>query len=242
MDAVILAGGLGTRLRAVVPDVPKPMATVAGRPFLAWLVEHWIAQGVERLIFSVGYRHEVVRDYFGAAWGGCQVRYAIEPQPLGTGGGLLLALAVAKPRATTLVLNGDTFFDAPLATLHRAHTQSRATVTLALTEGRGSGRYSGVRLDATGRVVELAARSAGTTPVVNGGVYLMEPDALGAGSAGTPMSLEVELLPRLIASGARVQGVACPGRFIDIGVPEDYQRCQEWFGKEPGAQAATANN
>lgn len=242
MDAVILAGGLGTRLRELVPDVPKPMAIVAGRPFLAWLAEHWIARGVQRLILSVGYRHEVVRDFFGDAWGGRPVLYAVESQPLGTGGGLLLALSLATPRATTLVLNGDTFFDVSLETLRRAHGESRATVTMALTAGRGATRYSGVRLDDTGRVVELAARSTAAAPMVNGGVYLVEPGALPAGPASTPVSLEDELLPRLIASGARVQGVTCPGRFIDMGVPEDYRRCQDWFGNATGAQANPANH
>lgn len=239
MDAVILAGGLGTRLRQAVPDVPKPMAPVAGRPFLAWLAEHWIAQGVRRLILSVGYRHEVVRNYFGDVWGGCPVHYAVEAQPLGTGGGLLLALAAASPQATALVLNGDTFFDVPLAALRSAHAQHRAAVTLALTENRIRGRFSGVKLDPGGRVLGLAARSGGAAPLVNGGVYLLEPDALRGEPAGVPLSLEDEVLPRLIASGVRVQGVVDPGRFIDMGVPEDYRRSQDWFGTAPGARLVT---
>lgn len=235
MDAIILAGGLGTRLRPVVPDLPKPMAPVAGRPFLAWLAEYWIGQGVGRLILSVGYRHEAVRDYFGNTWGGCPVVYAVEAAPLGTGGGVLLALALGQCRGTTLVLNGDTFFELPLATLRSAHAQHAAAVTLALTGNRGDARFGGVRLDGAGRVVEMTARAGEAAPLVNGGVYLMEPAALDGERSGAPLSLEDELLPRLIGIGVHVHGVICPGRFIDMGLPEDFRRSQDWFG--PAADA-----
>ena len=240
MDAIILAGGLGTRLRAAVPDVPKPMAPIAGRPFLAWLIEYWVALGGQRLILSVGYKHEAIRKYFGDAWGGCPVRYAIESQPLGTGGGLLLALTQLTPRAATLVLNGDTFFDVSLAALRDAHGQHKAAITLALTGNRVPGRFSGVELDASGRILNLAARSGTAAPIVNGGVYLLDPAALSGETSGVRLSFEDDVLPRLIASGARVQGLVASGRFIDIGVPKDYRRCQDWFGKLPGARVVAA--
>src|SRR5512147_529361 len=98
MEAIILAGGLGTRLRQAVPDVPKPMAPIRGRPFLDYQMTYWAKQGIERFVLSVGYRHEIVKQHFGCRWGSTEVDYAVESTPLGTGGGLLMAMS--KIRST----------------------------------------------------------------------------------------------------------------------------------------------
>src|SRR3989344_9594340 len=110
MEAIILAGGLGTRLQSVVKDLPKPMADVNGRPFLAYLMDYWIKQGVKRFILSVGYKSEIIRDYFGDEYNGVSVAYSIEKKPLGTGGGLLLALKQLNSRGDFFGFNGGTFF------------------------------------------------------------------------------------------------------------------------------------
>ena len=109
-SAVILAGGLGTRLRSVVSDVPKPMAPVGGRPFLEYQLEYWINQGISRFVLSVGYRHEAITEHFGSRYKGVELEYAVEEQPLGTGGGLLLAAEKLKQDTPFLLLNKDTYF------------------------------------------------------------------------------------------------------------------------------------
>jgi D-glycero-alpha-D-manno-heptose 1-phosphate guanylyltransferase len=224
--AVILAGGLGLRLRAAVPNLPKPMAPLKGRPFLAHLMDRWLGQGVTRFILSVGYLHEVIRGYFGAEYRGAVLDYAVEETPLGTGGGLLLALSHLASSAPFLALNGDTFFAVDASELFRFHRESGAAGTLALFRGGGVGRYMGVTLGANGRVQELAA---GASPLANGGVYVFEPEALrGCGfRLGDRISLEETLLPRLKASEKGLSGLECGGRFIDIGVPADYARAGE---------------
>ena len=111
-SAVILAGGLGTRLRSAVPDLPKPMAPIGGRPFLEYQLDYWIVQGISRFVLSVGYRHEAIMQHLGTRYKGIELEYAIEKRPLGTGGGLLLAAEKASRGGPFLLLNGDTYFAA----------------------------------------------------------------------------------------------------------------------------------
>ena len=224
-EAIVLAGGLGTRLRAAVPDLPKPMAPVAGRPFLEWLLDRWIAQGVRRFVLSIGYRADAIREHFGAQYGGAEIDYAVEEQPLGTGGGLLLAEARLTDEAPFIVLNGDTVLDVEWRALAAYHTGHRAEATLALIRNTAEGRYGGVHVDANGRIRAFGVPDA---EAANGGVYVFERRALRRFEArrGAPMALEQELLPALIAEGAPVYGMPCTGRFLDIGVPQDYARAE----------------
>jgi CTP:molybdopterin cytidylyltransferase MocA len=116
-SAIVLAGGLGTRLRSAVPDLPKPMAPIAGRPFLAHQLDQWIAHGIRDFVLAVGYRHEAISDYFGAHYRGAAIRYSVEATPLGTGGALLQAASLVATDARFLLLNGDTYFDVALPAL-----------------------------------------------------------------------------------------------------------------------------
>lgn len=221
--AIILAGGLGTRLKAAVPDLPKPMAPVAGRPFLAHLLDYWAAQGIARFVLSVGYRREAIIDHFGAAYRGLPIDYAIETELLGTGGGLLLA---AKGITETfLLVNGDTFFEVGLASLLQFHRSRQSSWTFSLFRAAEAGRYMGMEVDDDARIVSLAAGRGEPGRLANGGVYLVEPAALaGCGFvAGQALSLEEQLLPTLAMRHA-LYGMECDGRFIDIGIPADYQR------------------
>jgi len=230
MEAVILAGGLGTRLRSVVSDVPKPMAPVNGRPFLEHLIEYWIRQGVQRFILSVGYRHEKIQRHFGTRYGHAGMDYAVEREPLGTGGGFLLALEqVTGDRC--LVLNGDTFFEVPLRELDSEHDNGCAVVTLSLFEAPPGGRYLGVDLAEDGEVRRFGVTAAQGKTFCNGGVYMIARNAF-AGMAfrpGEACSLESDLLTGLRQHGGLVRGFVSHGFFIDIGVPEDYLRAQALF-------------
>lgn len=229
MEAIILAGGLGTRLRAVVPDLPKPLAPVAGRPFLERLLDYWIGQGVARVILSVGYRHEAIQAHFGQSHRGVPVRYAVEDRPRGTGGGLLLAAEQLSGRDAFLVVNGDTWFEVPLEALSRFHASRQPDLTLALFRSPREGRYAGLRVGNDGEVLALGAGARGG--LANGGVYLMERSLLEGGPrpGPAPVSFEEDILPMALGAGKRLFGLECNGRFLDIGVPEDYARAGELF-------------
>jgi D-glycero-alpha-D-manno-heptose 1-phosphate guanylyltransferase len=224
MEAIVLAGGLGTRLRAAVPDLPKPMAPVNGRPFLEFLLDYWIGEGVTRFILSTGYRHELLAAHFGAAFHGAAIRHVVEDHPLGTGGGLLLARGALAAAGPFLVLNGDTFFEVALRRLRDFHAARRAQATLSLFRSPQPGRYAGISLGKEGEIRSLGAVEKGG--LANGGVYLMERSLLGAGpwKPRGAVSLEEDILPKALRAGKRVYGMECSGRFLDIGVPEDYAR------------------
>ncbi len=233
--AIVLAGGLGTRLRDAVPDLPKPMAPVAGRPFLEHLLGAWIAQGVGNFVLSVGYRAEAITAHFGESWGGARIRYAVEERPLGTGGALRLGSRLVPPGAPFLAMNGDTFLEASLAELEAFHRARGAELSLALAPHPGAARFDGVDLDPAFRVASLRGRAPQGGGWINGGLYLFGSAApleeLGPG----PCSFENDVLPAWIAAGRPLYGCPMRGRFIDIGVVEDYRTAQTLFG--PSAPA-----
>ena len=230
--AIVLAGGLGTRLRSAVPDLPKPMAPVAGRPFLEHLLDQWIAQGVSHFVLSVGYRHEVIVDHFGDRYRGADVSYAIENTPLGTGGGLLLAARSLPPGDSErfLVLNGDTYFDVPLAPLREFAERTDADWCFSLFKAQETGRYMGLKVDDEHRIVALRHDDQRIGRLANGGVYLVHPRALRGGFVpveGASVSLENDLFAAWMAGGQRFLGKPFDGAFIDIGVPDDFRRAAE---------------
>jgi len=236
--AVVLAGGLGTRLRSVVPDLPKPMASVAGRPFLERLFDYWIRQGIMCFVVSVGYRHEGITGHFGALYRGAEIRYVVEEQPLGTGGGLLLASTELSHEEPFLLLNGDTYFAVGLEELQAFFRAHDADWCFSLFTTSVQGRYMGMGVAQSGRIVSLGEDSLESETHVNGGVYLVHPrtlsNFLASGYAhGTKVSLEDDILPAALSSGQRMYGMPSSGVFIDIGVPEDYERAQTLLTTSP---------
>ncbi len=229
MQAIILAGGQGTRLRPLVGDIPKPMAPVAGRPFLEYLLVQLRRAGIELITISAGYRAGDIEAHFGRGDRlGVRLEYSVEDEPLGTAGALKLAASrLAGDR--WLALNGNSLLDIPLDNLGHAHTQARAILTMALAHVDDAGRYGRVELAADGAVTSFAEKNdAGRPGLINGGVYVIERRALDGVPAGSFVSLERELLPSLLGHGLR--GVAYDAFFIDIGVPDDYRRAQESVG------------
>lgn len=228
MEAVILAGGQGTRLRSVVPDLPKPMAPVGGRPFLEHQMDYWIAQGVRRFVLSVGYKHDVIRSHFGSRYNGAEVDYAVEETSLGTGGGLLLALERVTNATRVLVLNGDTYFAVQLAAMRDFHEARGASMTMALRVEAENTRYGGVAVNEVGCVLGFTPKpQAPSRALINGGVYLINPAALDevAARPQKSVSLEEEIIPHLLHRGGAF-GFEAQGQFIDIGIPEDYFRAE----------------
>lgn len=235
-SAIILAGGLGTRLRQAVPDLPKPMAPIDGRPFLEYQMDHWIGQGVRRFVLSVGYRHELIEQHFGTTYGGADIAYAVEASPLGTGGGLLLAMDKLGPAGPCLVLNGDTYFDVSLAELRKFHDANRAQITLSLFAVENNTRYTGVEIDHAQRITRLKSTGDGGRQLINGGVYFLSETALSGlpYRIGDQASFENDILENALQAGKHLYGCSFRGKFIDIGVPEDYARAASLLNNRRG--------
>ena len=225
MEAVILAGGRGTRLQGVVSDVPKCLAPVAGRPFLDWLLA-WLCQyPVDHVVFSVGYlKEQVIRFVTGREWP-FRYHFAEEDSPLGTGGGIRLALSLCEEEQV-LVLNGDTFFPVELDRM-----PFDATVTVALKAMQQAGRYGTVELQ--GRQIRaFREKAACAEGLVSGGIYAIRRSRLALDGLPACFSFEREVLEPGAAAGI-VNGWECDDYFIDIGIEEDYRKAQEeipaWF-------------
>ena len=226
--AIILAGGLGTRLRTTVPDLPKPMAPIAGRPFLEYLLDYWIKQGIDRFVLSVGYRHEIIIEYFGNNYKGATLDYVIESKPLGTGGGFLLAAEKIGQEEPFLLFNGDTYFAVNLDEFEEFATVNNADWCFSLFGAKEDGRYMGMGVSSQGQITSLQTGATFPGRLANGGVYLIQPKVLSGIPfiVGDKVSLEDDIFPALIKRGKHLFGCACSGAFIDIGVPNDYHRAQ----------------
>ncbi|MEY3289555.1 MAG: hypothetical protein RLZZ419_1797 [Pseudomonadota bacterium] len=224
--AIILAGGLGTRLRSAVPDLPKPMAPISGRPFLEHQLDYWIKQGINHFVLSVGYRHEIIVNHFGDNYKGAKLEYVIEKTPLGTGGGLLLAAEKVSKHEPFLLLNGDTYFAVDLKILSEFSLANDADWCFSLFHTQEEGRYMGIDVSPQGEIISLKSDLASSQQLANGGVYWVNPRALLAErfSSGDKLSLEDDFFVIAMDSGQRLLGIEVSGIFIDIGVPNDYQR------------------
>jgi NDP-sugar pyrophosphorylase family protein len=225
MQALILAGGAGTRLRPVLTQLNKPMAPVAGRPFLEYLFLQLKKYKVEEVILCVGYKADLIQSYFGAGdrWG-IQISYSYETDFRGTAGALKLAEYLIHEE-NFFVMNGDSLFDIELQELMRYHRDMKALATLALACIDDSQRYGAVGLNETGRIVSFMEKRQGNTGgVINGGVYVFARKILDFIPEGQLISLENDILPKLI--GQDIYGLLSNGYFIDIGVPADYMRLQ----------------
>lgn len=226
MQAVVLAGGLGTRLRGVVPDLPKPMAPVAGRPFLAWVLDELVQARFEGVVLAVGYRHEAIRDHFGAEYRGLPLAYSVEDRPLGTGGAIRLA-AETLPEAPVFVLNGDTFLELDYAAMWRAHQQAQERLSLAVCRVADTARYGAVEVEA-GHVRGFHEKGCSGPGLINAGTYLLSPEVWRRIPVGGPFSFEQQLLMRSVET-LRPVAFETGGLFIDIGVPDDYALAQRLF-------------
>lgn len=227
MEAIVLAGGLGTRLRSVVSEVPKCMAPVAGRPFLAYLLDALAAkERVDRVILSVGYLREQVIAWAEAHRAEYPFRldFAVEEHPLGTGGGIRLALQACRSEEV-LVLNGDTFFDFDPDRL----AARDGAVVLALKPMTHFDRYGTVELDGLGSVTAFREKKACRAGLINAGVYLIRPSRLDLHGLPEKFSFEQDVLAPLAGSG-KLAGVREDGYFIDIGIPSDYILAQLHWG------------
>jgi NDP-sugar pyrophosphorylase family protein len=226
-QAIILAGGAGTRLRPLISDVPKPLASVCGRPFIEYLVAQLAAAGVRKATLLTGHMADALEATLGSRSHGVHLEYSVESKPLGTGGALKNAETLLDGDRW-LLLNGDSLFDISLLGLAANHP-SDASVTVALAEVSDVGRYGAVTTDDDGTVTAFEEKSeSGGMGWINAGVYVVSRAALAAIASDRAVSFEREILPALIGRGLRAQRLR--GFFIDIGVPDDYWRAQRECG------------
>jgi len=233
MKAVILAGGLGTRLREVVRNKPKAMAPVRGRPFLQYQIERLKEYGVDEIILCVAYLAHQIKDYFGEGRDfGVEIKYATEKRPLGTGGALKNAQEYLKEN-TFLVLNGDTYVNIDLSDFLRYHRDRGSKGTIALARVDKPEEYGTVLLDNSQRIMKFLEKLkiAESSGIISAGVYLLEPEVLDHIPLGRKISLEKEIFPDLVRGGLPLFGYLTSGYFVDIGTPEGYARIQKGIGK-----------
>jgi D-glycero-alpha-D-manno-heptose 1-phosphate guanylyltransferase len=225
IEAIVLAGGQGTRLRGIVHDLPKPMADIAGRPFLWWLMTRLNQQGVGRVILSVGYRFEAIQDYFGDAFNGTEISYSIETQPLGTGGAMRLALASAR-EPQVIVWNGDTYVDLDLQELIYKYAFAGIDLAVAVTYVNDVSRYGAVVIEEKSNKITCFGEKTGSVPgYINAGVYCLRRDIFAQHPGPAKFSFEGDFLARQLTL-LRVTAHKEVRAFVDIGVPEDYARAQ----------------
>ena len=230
MEAIILAGGKGTRLSSVVNGVPKPMADVNGTPFLGHVLGRLSASGVDRAILSVGWMFEAIRGYFGAKYKGIDMDYVIEDRPLGTGGAVKEALKSAR-EDDVFVLNGDTYFEVSLERLLKVHKEKDADVTISLKPMRDFDRYGTVTLDGNGKVAGFSEKRFERSGLVNAGFYVLKTRTAGIIGRYCPeesFSFEKDFL-EVNVKALNVAPYVEDGYFIDIGIPEDYERAKKEF-------------
>jgi NDP-sugar pyrophosphorylase family protein len=225
--AVILAGGLGNRLRPCVGDQPKVLAEIRGRPFSAYLLDQLADAGVQRVVFCTGYMGERVKAAFGKSYHSMRLFYSCESSPLGTAGALRLALPMFGSDSV-LVMNGDSFLDIDLSAFLAWHYVHRVKAAMALVGVTDTGRYGCVDVDARGVVLGFQEKSSTIRPGwINAGIYLIQRSLLLTIPETGAVSLETEMLPSWI--GRDLYAYKSEGSFLDIGTPEAYAMGERFF-------------
>lgn len=222
LSAVILAGGLGTRLRSVVNDRPKVMAPIGGRPFVTVILDQLNEAGVGDVLLCVGYMGTYIESELGSRYRDLSLRYSYEDRPLGTGGALRNALDLIGSDSA-LVLNGDSYCQCSFGALRAFHKERRAVGTLLVTRVGDVSRYGSIRLDEQGRIQAFEEKRDSAGPGwINAGVYVLEKGIIASIGTGACVSLERDLFPSLVGTG--FYGFRQEGSFLDIGTPEDFAR------------------
>lgn len=223
MEAIILAGGKGTRLREVVSDRPKPLAAINGQPFLRLLLDSLANSPITRVVLAVGYLHEQIIDHFEENPPLIQVSYSIESKPLGTGGAV--KHAAKKIHGTEcLIFNGDSFSDVDIAHFLQSFPNSPAVIAYKkIVDAR---RYGSLTIDNSQTITSFAEKS-NASPNISLGIYRMQLEPIVSFPKDS-FSLETDIFPTL--KGCK--GVECTGKFIDIGTPQSYQKAQTYLTKE----------
>jgi D-glycero-alpha-D-manno-heptose 1-phosphate guanylyltransferase len=223
-EAVILAGGLGTRLRGVIDDLPKSMAPVKDRPFLGYILDQLSRHRITRAILAAGYRNEDIIAFFGNRYKEIELVYSVESEPLGTGGAILKA-AESINSDSFLVLNGDTLFDIDLEDFRKSFKYSNASLSVALKPMVDFERYGSVNLKGD-RIISFNEKKYCSEGLINGGIYIINSNWLKAVSPAEKFSFEKDIMEKRVLAD-KINGYISDTYFIDIGIPEDYERAQK---------------
>ncbi len=239
-EAIILAGGLGTRLRSVVADVPKCMAPVNGVPFISFIITYLKNEGVTRFIFSLGYKSEVVINYLDNHFEELEKVYVIEQEPLGTGGAIKKACQSVRGQEV-VILNGDTIFNIGLSHLLITHHAQNAACTIALSGMKDFDRYGCVEFDSHGTITAFREKTYRNQGFLNGGIYILNIPRFFQKKLPVKFSFEKEYLENYIAE-RKFSGEVFYNYFIDIGVPEDYEAFQQKYSNSTVSNKIQSSN
>jgi len=230
-EAIILAGGLGTRLRDTVPDLPKCMAPVAGRPFLFYVINQLRSQGIERFIFSLGFRSDSILSYLETEFNTLDYTCCVEDQPLGTGGAIQVAAKLCNTD-TVGIANGDTLYRADLVKAWELHKELNAECSLLLKPMKAFDRYGVVEIDPQNTITSFREKQFYEQGNINGGLYILNLPAFLSRGFPEKFSFETDYLEKYY-EGGKFAGIIDNGYFIDIGIPEDFSRAQAELKKPP---------
>jgi len=228
--AVLLVGGLGTRLRSLLPSTPKPLAPVGKKSFLELLIRQLRSQGITHLVMCTGYLADQIESQFGDGRGwNVTIEYSKEPQPMGTAGAVKLARRYLENTSDFLVMNGDSFLQGDFQEMIHFHRRQNSLVTIAVVRADNASRYGTVCIDSNGRVVSFREKTVNDVPgLINAGVYVFNRAILDHIPDGH-VSLEKDVFPELL--NQTVCALKQSGMFIDIGTPEDYSRAQQLYDR-----------
>jgi len=227
MRALILAGGFGSRLQSVVNEAPKPMAPVAGRPFLEHLLDHCLKFGFEEALLSVGYKSELIISHFGNNYKGLRLEYAVEKEALGTGGAIRFALDSAKSDSLWTILNGDTLFTCDLHLLQKFFIEKKADMAMALRRMQHFDRYGLVSCNSENKVIAFLEKQYADDGLINAGIYMFPAGLIQQKFKNhEKFSFEKDFMEKLV-NDINIYGIELEGYFIDIGIPDDYQKANQ---------------
>lgn len=226
-ECIILAGGLGTRLQSVVSDVPKVLADVNEKPFLHYILEEVKRQNIHHVILSVGYKHELIQSFCEQHQKDVSISYAIEQEPLGTGGGIALALNQTKSESI-LIINGDTFFQINYNEFYSKHLSSQSSFSIALKPMKDFDRYGSVMIDDKNRIIGFKEKQFQYQGLINAGIYLLNKKKFQSLSFPEKFSFEKDFMEKYFERFP-MYGFSFNNYFIDIGIPEDYYKAQQDF-------------
>ena len=220
-EAIILAGGFGTRLKELVDETPKSMALIGDRPFLTYIFDHLLKFRVEKAVIGAGYKYENILAYFGSSYNGLSLEYSIENKPLGTGGAILKATKSISSKYC-YVLNGDTFFNVDLSSFEGSFNKNLPVLTVALKPMVGFDRYGSVTTEGE-RIISFNEKRYCENGLINGGVYILDKQWIYSNAPGKIFSFEKDLLEKCVSKDL-ISYFLSDTYFIDIGIPEDYLR------------------
>jgi D-glycero-alpha-D-manno-heptose 1-phosphate guanylyltransferase len=226
-EAIVLAGGMGTRLKSVISNIPKPMAIVAQKPFLTYILDQLCNTRIANVKLSVGYKHEVIQDYFGSNYKHLNLEYIFESEPLGTGGGIRLAAESCKSKSL-LICNGDTYFDVELEKFINAHNENQNGMSIALKFMEKVNRYGMVDLDGS-KLLRFNEKSEDLkSGWINGGIYVLDRELFLSNTKPGRFSMETDFMEKMV-DDIKIEGFKSEGYFVDIGIPEDYLKANNYF-------------